>query len=134
MAFIVIGVIGFIWMGFWVFMYKKPDVHPKVNKAELDYINQDTIAETKANNGVEKTGKKMSFRECFKLKQTWAFAFGKFMTDGVWWFYLFWTPAYLSDVYGLTSDTFMAKTADFCSLCNRHAVNNRRLASEILRR
>ncbi len=51
MAFIAIGVIGFIWMGFWVFMYKKPEVHPKVNKAELDYINQDTIAETKANNG-----------------------------------------------------------------------------------
>lgn len=113
MAFIVIGVIGFIWMGFWVFMYKKPDVHPKVNKAELDYINQDTIAETKANNGIEKTGKKMSFRECFKLKQTWAFAFGKFMTDGVWWFYLFWTPAYLSDVYGLTSDTAMAKLLIF---------------------
>jgi len=113
MAFIVIGVLGFIWMGFWVFMYKKPYVHPMVNKTELDYINQDTIAETKANNNVEKTEKKMSFKQCFKYKQTWAFAFGKFMTDGVWWFYLFWTPAYLSDVYGLTSDTAMAKILIF---------------------
>jgi ACS family hexuronate transporter-like MFS transporter len=100
-------------MGFWVFMYKKPHVHPLVNKTELDYINQDTIAETKANNNVEKTEKKMSFKQCFKYKQTWAFAFGKFMTDGVWWFYLFWTPAYLSDVYGLTSDTTMAKILIF---------------------
>jgi MFS transporter, ACS family, hexuronate transporter len=46
--------------------------------------------------------KKMSFADCFKYRQTWAFAFGKFMTDGVWWFYLFWTPAYLKDVHGLT--------------------------------
>ncbi len=113
MAFIVIGAIGFIWMGFWIFMYKKPQFHPMVNKTELDYINQDTIAETKANNNVEKIEKKMSFRQCFRYRQTWAFAFGKFMTDGVWWFYLFWTPAYLSDVYGLTSDTTMAKLLIF---------------------
>jgi len=113
MAFIVIGALGFIWMGFWVFMYKKPHVHPLVNKAELDYINQDTIAETTANNNVEKTEKKIPFKKCFKYKQTWAFAFGKFMTDGVWWFYLFWTPAYLSDVYGLPSNSTMAKTLIF---------------------
>jgi ACS family hexuronate transporter-like MFS transporter len=112
-AFIVIGAIGFIWMGFWVFMYKKPNVHPKVNKAELEYINQDSLEETRANNNVEKVEKKMSFGQCFRYRQTWAFAFGKFMTDGVWWFYLFWTPAYLSDVYGLTSDTSMAKLLIF---------------------
>jgi ACS family hexuronate transporter-like MFS transporter len=104
MAFIVIGALGFIWMGFWLFMYKKPNAHPLVNKAELDYIHQDSIAETAANNNVEKIDRKFSFAECFKYKQTWAFAFGKFMTDGVWWFYLFWTPAYLSSVYGLKSD------------------------------
>jgi MFS transporter, ACS family, hexuronate transporter len=109
MAFIVIGALGFIGMGFWVFLYKKPDVNPLVNKAELDYIRQDTIAETAANNNVEKIDKKISFWGSFKYKQTWAFALGKFMTDGVWWFYLFWTPAYLSDVYGLKSDTTMAQ-------------------------
>ena len=113
MAFILIGALGFIWMGFWVFMYKKPHQHPNVNKAELDYINQDTIAETAANNDVEKTELKISFKDSFKYKQTWAFAFGKFMTDGVWWFYLFWTPAYLSDVYGLTSDSTMAQVLLF---------------------
>ena len=47
----------------------------------------------------------MSFKQCFTYRQTWAFAFGKFMTDGVWWFFLFWTPAYISDVYGFSSDS-----------------------------
>jgi ACS family hexuronate transporter-like MFS transporter len=51
--------------------------------------------------------------KCFKYKQTWAFAVGKFMTDGVWWFYLFWTPAYLSSVYGLRSSDKMAMAAIF---------------------
>jgi ACS family hexuronate transporter-like MFS transporter len=113
MAFILIGVFGFIWMGFWIFMYKKPEAHPRVNKVELDYINQDSLADEKDSNGNVKIAKKMPFLQAFKYRQTWAFAFGKFMTDGVWWFYLFWTPAYLSDVYGLTSDTTMAKTLIF---------------------
>jgi ACS family hexuronate transporter-like MFS transporter len=113
MAFILIGVFGFIWMGFWIFMYKKPEAHPRVNKVELDYINQDSLTEEKDSNGNVKIAKKMPFLQAFKYRQTWAFAFGKFMTDGVWWFYLFWTPAYLSDVYGLTSDTTMAKTLIF---------------------
>ena len=113
MAFILIGVLGFIWMGFWIFMYKKPEAHPRVNKVEFDYINQDSLTEEKDSNGNVKIAKKMPFLQAFKYRQTWAFAFGKFMTDGVWWFYLFWTPAYLSDVYGLTSDTTMAKTLIF---------------------
>ncbi len=95
------------------FHVQKTEKHPLVNRAELDYINQDTIAETRANNNVAKPEKKIPFLETFRYRQTWAFAFGKFMTDGVWWFYLFWTPAYLSDVYGLTSDTTMAKTLIF---------------------
>ena len=107
MAFIIIGALGFIWMGFWVFIYKKPHVNSYVNKAELAYIQQDND-----NNPTDAQGlpmRKLSFKECFQYKQTWAFAFGKFMTDGVWWFYLFWTPAYLSSVYGLPSDNSTAK-------------------------
>ena len=107
-AFIVIGALGFVWMGFWVFMYKKPEVHPKVNKAELDYILQD-----KDDEPLKTEKSKVSFAQCFKYKQTWAFAFGKFMTDGVWWFYLFWTPAYLSSVYGLQSSDPKAQIAIF---------------------
>ncbi|WP_017256725.1 MFS transporter [Pedobacter arcticus] len=103
MAFLIIGALGFVWMGFWIFMYEKPEKHAKVNPHELDYINQDIIADSKIAGYVAETTEKVSFAECFKYKQTWAFAFGKFMTDGVWWFFLFWTPAYLSSVYGMDS-------------------------------
>ncbi len=103
MSFIIIGAVGFIWMAFWVFIYKKPHVHPKVNKAELEYIQQDDSAEVKQDNMAVSPKKGISFAQAFKYKQTWAFAIGKFMTDGVWWFFLFWTPAYLSSVYGLDS-------------------------------
>ncbi len=93
MAFILIGATGFLWMAFWVFMYKKPEEHPHVNKAELDYILSDRDTEKTTETKQER---KLSFTECFKFKQTWSFAFGKFMTDGVWWFFLFWTPSYLN--------------------------------------
>ncbi|MCP9611005.1 MFS transporter [Coprobacter tertius] len=112
MSFIIIGALGFIWMGFWVFVYKKPDQNPRVNKAELDYIQQDKGSAEEAKDETAE-GKKLSFVECFKFKQTWAFAFGKFMTDGVWWFYLFWTPAYLSSVYGMKSSDTGSQAAIF---------------------
>ena len=101
MAFLVIGALGFLWMGVWVFVYEKPEKNKRVNPAELMYILQDDNeegAETQKD-----TGKKASFKQAFRHKQTWAFAVGKFMTDGVWWFLLFWVPAYLSAVYGLDS-------------------------------
>lgn len=108
MSFIIIGALGFIWMGFWVFMYKKPEVNRRVNKAELDYILSDERAESdnQDTKSVE-TGQKKSISliDCFKYKQTWAFAIGKFMTDGVWWFFLYWTPSYLNTQFGIkTSD------------------------------
>ncbi|RYF11739.1 MAG: MFS transporter [Flavobacteriales bacterium] len=103
MAFIIIGALGFVWMGLWVFVYNKPELHKRVSPEELAYIQQDVIADRKLADYVEETKEKVSFIDCFKYKQTWAFAFGKFMTDGVWWFFLFWTPAYLKSVYGMDS-------------------------------
>ncbi|MDR0988380.1 MAG: MFS transporter [Prevotellaceae bacterium] len=109
MAFIVIGALGFIWMGMWVFMYDAPEKSKYVNAAELEYIEQDKNEETAAAPAPvaapKQEEKTIGFLKCFTYKQTWAFAFGKFMTDGVWWFFLFWTPAYISDVYGFASDT-----------------------------
>ncbi len=102
-AFIIIGALGFVWMGFWVLVYKKPEVHPKVNAAELDYIQQDKHLDTQFVEDKNAVKRKVPFADYFKYKQTWAFAVGKFMTDGVWWFFLFWTPAYLSSVYGMDS-------------------------------
>ncbi|MCX3264586.1 MAG: MFS transporter [Pedobacter agri] len=103
MAFIIIGALGFVWMGLWVFVYNKPELHKRVSPEELAYIQQDVINDRKLADYVEETKEKVSFIDCFKYKQTWAFAFGKFMTDGVWWFFLFWTPAYLKSVYGMDS-------------------------------
>ncbi|MDR1414708.1 MAG: MFS transporter [Odoribacteraceae bacterium] len=98
-SFLLIGLLGFIWMGFWTFLYKKPGENPRVNSAELAYINSDEpVAATAA---TPAPSRKLTFLDCFKYKQTWAFAFGKFMTDGVWWFYLFWMPKYLQSVFHL---------------------------------
>ncbi len=104
-AFIVIGALGFVWMGFWVFVYEKPEKNRRVNAAELEYINQDDKFEAAAGlvTKDEKAGEKVTYRQAFRHKQTWSFAIGKFLTDGVWWFLLFWIPAYLSSVYGLDS-------------------------------
>ena len=103
MSFIIIGALGFIWMGLWVFVYNKPELHKRISAEELAYIQQDLINDRKLADYVEETKEKVSFIDCFKYNQTWAFAFGKFMTDGVWWFFLFWTPAYLKSVYGMDS-------------------------------
>jgi len=105
MAFLIIGALGFIWMGFWIFVYDKPETHAKVNKEELAYIQQDIVTHNQVSEPVigDASAPVLSFGDCFKYKQTWAFAFGKFMTDGVWWFYLFWFPAYLKDIYKMNS-------------------------------
>ena len=111
MAFIVIGALGFIWMGLWMFMYKKPQENPQVNAAELAYIQQDKEKEEADVHTEDEP--KISLWQCFKFRQTWAIIFGKFLTDGVWWFFLFWTPAYISDVYGFSSDSATAQLLIF---------------------
>lgn len=107
-AFIIIGVLGYVWMGLWMWLYEKPAQNKRVNQAELNYINQDDeeeVAQTK--DAPEKEEKTISFWKCFTFRQTWSFIVGKFFTDGVWWFFLFWAPAYFSDQYGYTSDSTM---------------------------
>lgn len=101
MAFIVIGALGFIWMGFWIFIYDSPAKSKHVNEAELTYIEQDRNEEGIIDTGKAEDEKKIPFWKCFSYKQTWAFAAGKFMTDGVWWFFLFWTPSYLNTQFGI---------------------------------
>jgi ACS family hexuronate transporter-like MFS transporter len=101
MAFIIIGVLGFIWMGFWVFLYDKPDKSKHVAKLELEYIEQDKYEHADVTAPPVKKDDIIPFLKCFSYRQTWAFALGKFMTDGVWWFFLFWTPSYLSTQFGI---------------------------------
>ena len=104
-AFIIIGALGFIWMFFWQFMYDKPDKTPRVNEAELAYIRQDDETE-KTFSDDEKS---IPMLKCFKYKQTWAFALGKFFTDGVWWFFLFWAPAYFQDQFNAPASSSLGQ-------------------------
>ena len=97
------GLIGFVWLGLWTFVYRKPEENTRMNEAERAYIEQDAAPDTARTDGsaVPDEAGKLSFLQCLRYRQTWAFAFGKFMTDGVWWFFLFWTPAYLKAQYDM---------------------------------
>ena len=106
MAFIVIGALGFVWMGFWVWLYKKPAENPRVNAAELKYIESDDATDGASGGPAPSPEeKKISYGKAFSLRQTWSLVFGRFLTDGVWWFFLFWTPGYFSDQCGYKSGT-----------------------------
>ena len=104
MAFIIIGALGFIWMGFFVKWYDAPEKSAHVNKEELEYIHQDDAADA-SNSSKDSEEKPISIAKAFTYKQTWSFITGKFFTDGVWWFFLFWAPGYFQDVYGYKAST-----------------------------
>jgi ACS family hexuronate transporter-like MFS transporter len=96
-SFISIGAIGFIWLIFWFIFYDVPSKQKRLSKAEFDYIHSD-VDETK---GEEEATPKIPWSRLLRYKQTWAFIVGKFLTDGIWWFLLFWLPAFLYAQYHL---------------------------------
>ncbi|MFZ6722010.1 MFS transporter [Undibacterium sp. Ji49W] len=98
-AFIVIGAIGFIWMIFWNMFYERPEKQKYLSAAELAYINSGDTQNPEPVATEETPGKKISWMKLLSYKQTWAFVIGKFMTDGIWWFFLFWLPKYLEAQY-----------------------------------
>jgi MFS transporter, ACS family, hexuronate transporter len=99
-AFILTGSIGFIWLIAWFTVYEIPAKHRRLSKPEFDYIHGDTGETETILLTNEKVGKVPWFR-LLGFKQTWAFVLGKFLTDPVWWFYLFWLPAFLKEQYHL---------------------------------
>ncbi|MDY2942691.1 MAG: MFS transporter [Paludibacteraceae bacterium] len=114
MAFIIIGALGFIWMFFWQFMYDKPEKSKHVNEAELAYIHQDDEAEAEAAKANAQTEEKaIPMMKCFGYRQTWAFIVGKFFTDGVWWFFLFWAPSYFQNQFGYKASDPMGQALIF---------------------
>lgn len=94
MAFIITGSLGFIWLIFWWFIYEIPSRKKGLGKAEFDYIHSDEEPATGA-------GGKVAWGKLLAVRQTWAFVFGKFLTDPIWWFFLFWLPGYFSDTFKL---------------------------------
>lgn len=113
-AFIVTGMLGFIWVIIWWMIYHSPQKHPHVNAAELAYIHSDEQPENLES--LEDLGKlenlesldhpeeqkpKITWRQLFQHRQTYAILFSRFVTDWVWWFFLFWTPDYLNKTHGV---------------------------------
>jgi ACS family hexuronate transporter-like MFS transporter len=90
-AFIITGSLGFAWVVLWLLLYHKPEDHPRCSKSELAYIRSDPA---------EPAGK-IGWWWLLTRRQTWAFVFGKFLTDPIWWFYLFWVPDFLQRQHGL---------------------------------
>ncbi len=108
MAFIITGAAGFLWLIFWYWLYDTPHKQKRLSPAEYHYIHIDD--ETSADQPVDDQANKISWWRLFGYRQAWAFFCGKFMTDGVWWFYLFWLPDYLIKQFGMTKSQIMMPT------------------------
>jgi MFS transporter, ACS family, hexuronate transporter len=108
MAFILTGSVGFLWLIFWFWLYETPARQKRLSKAEYDYVHIDD--ETPADAQAGDKAKKVSWGKLFGYRQAWAFFVGKFMTDGIWWFYLFWLPDYLHKQFGMTKHDVMLPT------------------------
>ena len=94
-AFIITGLLGFIWLFFWLRLMNSPEDHPGINAAELDLIKADTE---------ENLEKPTSIWKIIRTRKVWAIAIGKFLTDPIWWFFLYWLPKFLNTTYGLKLD------------------------------
>lgn len=92
--FLFTGVLSAIWVYLWLKTYHKPEVHPKLSKAELDYINSDSLEETTEN---------IPWVKLLPKRETWAFSLTT-ITDAVWWFYLFWGAKFLAEQFGVDID------------------------------
>jgi ACS family hexuronate transporter-like MFS transporter len=92
MAFVATGALGFAWLLFWLPVYRRPEEHPRLSPEELAYIKSDPLEPVT----------KISWSRLLPHRQTWAFAIGKFLTDPVWWFYLYWLAKFLDKNYGIS--------------------------------
>ncbi|WP_394832206.1 MFS transporter [Pendulispora rubella] len=95
-CFVVTGVVALLWLPVWLLVYRRPQEHPRVTREELAYIQQDPP------DPVEKIG----WLRLLRVKETWAFALGKFLIDPIWWMFLFWLPDFLNKRHGLNLKTF----------------------------
>ncbi|HTD41675.1 MAG TPA: MFS transporter [Mucilaginibacter sp.] len=98
-AFVITGSIGLIWLVLWLIFYEIPSRQKRLRKPELDYINSDADEFDHTTQSQEDPN--VSWGKLLSYKQTWAFSIGKFLTDPIWWFYLFWLPDFLESQYGL---------------------------------
>ena len=123
-AFILTGAIGFVWVVFWLLLYRKPEEHPRLSKAELAYIQSDPP------DPVAKT----PWARLLPHRQTWAFALGKFLTDPIWWVYLFWLPDFLNKKHGLSLKDFGLPLAVIYIIADVGSIGGGWLSSALIKR
>ncbi len=109
-AFIITGALGFIWLFFWFALYSSPSAHKKLSKPEFDYIHSDDVVVHAVPLEDVAVNQNTPWLKLLNYPQTWAFFMGKFLTDGVWWFLLFWLPDYLKKQFGMTGEQVMWPT------------------------
>ncbi len=122
--FVFTGIIGFIWLAFWLFVYKRPEEHKMLTEQELKYIQSDPIEPAKS----------IPWRRLFPHRQTWAFGIGKFLTDPIWWVYLFWLPDFLKKQYGLDLSSFGIPLAAIYIIADLGSVGGGYLSSTLIKR
>jgi len=118
------GLLGFIWVLFWLSLYHRPQEHPRISKEELAHIQSDP-ADPPA---------RMGWLRVLPHRQTWAFAVGKFLTDPIWWFYLFWIPSFLRDKHGLDLSTIGPPVIAIYLIADVGSVGGGFLSSLMIRR
>ena len=91
-AFLFTALIGFIWLGFWLWLYEVPERHKRVTKAEVDFIHSDQP---------QSVGENVPWLSLLRYRGVWAFVAAKFLTDPIWWFYVYWLPKFLNQRFGL---------------------------------
>jgi ACS family hexuronate transporter-like MFS transporter len=123
-AFIIAGGLGFIWLGFWLWLYQPIETHPKVSDTERAHILSDP-AEPEV---------KIPWLKLVRYRQTWAFAVGKFMTDPIWWFFLFWLPDFFGKNYGLDLKTFGIPLVIIYLLADVGSIGGGWLSSALIKR
>ncbi len=123
-AFIVTGILGFIWLAVWLWLYQRPDEHPKLSPEELAYIQSDPSDPVT----------KVPWARLIRFRQTWAFALGKFLTDPIWWIYLFWVPDFLQRQHGLDLKSFGLPIAVIYIIADIGSVGGGWISSALIKR
>jgi ACS family hexuronate transporter-like MFS transporter len=123
-AFVITGLVGLVWVVFWWPLYRKPSEHPRLDPAERAYIESDPPGPQI----------KIAWAELLRHRQTWAFAVGKFLTDAIWWFYLFWFPLFMADTFGLDLRTIGLPLVTVYLLADVGSVGGGWFSSHLLKR
>ena len=123
-AFLATGALGFIWLAFWLWLYRSPEEHPKVTPAELAYIRSDPAERSEP----------VAWLGLLQHRQTWAFVLGKFLTDPIWWFYLYWLPKFLDARFGISLAAVAAPLITIYLIADVGSVGGGWLSSALIKR